>query len=60
MTSEMIALLTAYFLYHGDAGWGWWFVWGLIFCLYVLQSIGKARMQRQKEISDIVKYWENK
>jgi hypothetical protein len=26
----MIALLVAFFLYHGDAGWGWWVAWALI------------------------------
>jgi hypothetical protein len=23
----MIALLTAFFLYHGDADWWWWVLW---------------------------------
>jgi hypothetical protein len=26
----MIGLLTAFFLYHADAGWGWWAIWALL------------------------------
>lgn len=26
----MIGLLTAFFLYYGDAHWGWWIGWVLI------------------------------
>ena len=64
MQSEMLAILTAFFLYHGDATWGWWFAWGLTCCLYVLQEIGKARKEMQakleKEIEEQRIYWEGK
>jgi len=26
----MIGLLTAFFLFHGDAEWYWWVIWGII------------------------------
>jgi len=26
----MIGLLTAFFLYYGDAGFGWWVVWFIL------------------------------
>jgi len=60
MTDEMMGLLSAFFLYHGDATWGWWFVWGLICFLYVLQSIGKAKRQRDQDIKDALGYWSGK
>jgi hypothetical protein len=60
MQSEMLAILTAYFLYHGDAGWVWWFVWGLVLCLYILQEIEEARQRQRKKIEEQCKYWEGK
>ena len=60
MQSEMLAILTAYFLYHGEAGWGWWFVWGLVVCLYGVREIGKAKKQKAKEIEEARIYWEGK
>ena len=56
----MLAILTAFFLYYGDAGWGWWFVWGLVLCLYGVREIGKARERLEKEIEAERKYWEGK
>jgi hypothetical protein len=26
----MIGLLVAFFLYHGDADWWWWAIWGIL------------------------------
>lgn len=26
----MLSLLTAFFLYYGDAHWGWWIVWSVL------------------------------
>lgn len=60
MTDEMMALLSAFFLYHGDATWGWWFAWGLIWFLFVLRLIGKARAQKVKDVNDALKYWKGK
>lgn len=60
MTDKMMALLTAYFLYHGDATWGWWFVWGLVLCLYGVQEIKKAKAKMAQEIEAELKYWEGK
>jgi Ca2+/Na+ antiporter len=60
MQSEMLAILTAFFLYHGDAGWVWWFAWVLTCCLYVWLSIGRARKQAQEEIEEQRIYWEGK
>ena len=60
MQSEMLAILTAFFLYYGDAGWVWWFVWGLVLCLYGVREIGKARERLEKEIEAERKYWEGK
>jgi hypothetical protein len=60
MQSEMLAILTAFFLYHGDAGWGWWFVWGLVLCLYGVREIGKVRTKLEKEIEEQRIYWEGK
>ena len=60
MQSEMLAILTAYFLYYGDASWVWWFVWGLVLFLYILQEINEARRTKQKEIEEQRIYWEGK
>lgn len=60
MINEMLALLTAFFIYHGDATWEWWFAWGLMCFLYVLQSIGRAKRQRALEIEEQRRYWEGK
>jgi hypothetical protein len=60
MQSEMLAILTAYFLYYGDASWVWWFVWGLVLFLYILQEINEARQTKQKEIEEQRIYWEGK
>jgi len=60
MQSEMLAILTAYFLYYGDASWVFWFVWGLVLCLYGLQEIGKVRAKTAKEIEEQRIYWEGK
>ena len=60
MQSEMLAILTAFFLYHGDAGWGWWFVWGLVLFLYGVREIGKVRAKLEKEIEEQRIYWEGK
>ena len=60
MESEMLALLTAFFLYHGDATWGWWFVWGLVCSLYVWQAWGNAKKKAEKEIEEQRIYWEGK
>ena len=26
----MLGLLTAFFLYYGDAPWGWWVIWCIL------------------------------
>jgi hypothetical protein len=26
----MIGLLVAFFLYHGNADWWWWAIWGIL------------------------------
>jgi len=26
----MLGLLTAFFLYHADADWWWWAIWGIL------------------------------
>lgn len=60
MQSEMLAILTAFFLYHGDAGWGWWLAFVLVCFLYILQEIGKAKKAMAKEIEEQRIYWEGK
>ena len=60
MQSEMLAILTAFFLYHGDAGWGWWCVYVLVCFLYISLEIRNAKKKMAKEIEDSLKYWEGK
>jgi hypothetical protein len=60
MQGEMTALLTAYFLYYGDASWVFWLVWGLVCFLFILHEIGRVRKQRAKEIEEQRIYWEGK
>ena len=60
MQSEMLAILTAFFLYHGDAGWVWWSVYVLVCVLYILQEIGRAKKQMAQEIEESRIYWEGK
>ena len=60
MQSEMLAILTAFFLYHGDAGWGWWSVFALVCALYIWLEIGKARKKMAEEIEESRIYWEGK
>lgn len=38
----MISLLTAFFLYSADAGWGWWVAYGLILALETIGVIYKV------------------
>jgi hypothetical protein len=35
----MISLLTAFFLYYGDAHWVWWVLWVVCFIGSVLKTI---------------------
>jgi len=60
MQNEMLAILTAFFLYYGDAGWVWWFVWGLVLCLYGVREINSVWNEKQKAIAEALKYWEGK
>ena len=60
MQSEMLAILTAYFLYHGDAGWGWWCLFVLVCFLYILQGINKACKQQADDVAESLAYWEKK
>jgi hypothetical protein len=60
MRSEMLALLTAFFLYHGDAGWAWWCLFVLVCFLYIVQEIDEARKKTAKEIEEQRIYWEGK
>jgi hypothetical protein len=60
MQSEMLAILTAFFLYHGDAGWVWWSVYVLVCALYISLEIKNARKKMAQEIEDSLKYWEGK
>jgi hypothetical protein len=56
----MLALLTAFFLYHGDAGWAWWCLFVLVCFLYIVQEIDEARKKTAKEIEEQRIYWEGK
>lgn len=60
MQSEMLAILTAYFLYYGDASWVFWLFWVLTCCSYVWLSIGRAKENLEKEIEEQRIYWEGK
>lgn len=60
MQSEMLTILTAFFLYHGDAGWVWWFAFVSACCLYILREIAEAKRKLAKEIEEQRIYWEGK
>jgi len=60
MQSEMLAILTAYFLYHGDAGWGWWCVFVLVCFLYGVQEVSRIRKQMANDVAESLAYWEKK